>query len=225
MVSPERSAENRWPFISTTVRQQPLTAMLLEMARAGATPGAWIVTRPPSLCSVSDSIVPKCSMIPVNMIGLCAAISCFAAPFCADFRRVGKPESQRRKLFRETQKVGIASYAMAMNARIRSFLLTMDRLIAGVPLALGSEDGVLLSFLFHSLYQGTDEPRSRDGPAAGNYRRDVPAFRRSLSAAWVYIRVASRPGARVAAGRQVCAGDFRRRLLQQRSRAAGAERI
>ncbi len=49
---------------------------------------------------------------------------------------------------------------MAMNARIRSFLLTMDRLIAGVPLARGSEDGVLLSFLFHSLYRGADEPRS-----------------------------------------------------------------
>jgi peptidoglycan/xylan/chitin deacetylase (PgdA/CDA1 family) len=49
---------------------------------------------------------------------------------------------------------------MAMNARIRSFLLMLDRLITRVPFALGSEDGVLLTFLFHSLYQGSDEPRS-----------------------------------------------------------------
>jgi len=49
---------------------------------------------------------------------------------------------------------------MAMYARIRSFLLTLDRLISRVPLALGNEDGVLLSFLFHSLYQRSDEPRS-----------------------------------------------------------------
>ena len=45
---------------------------------------------------------------------------------------------------------------MAMNARIRSFLLTLDRLIAGVPLALGSEDGVLLSFFFFIFYKGAD---------------------------------------------------------------------
>jgi peptidoglycan/xylan/chitin deacetylase (PgdA/CDA1 family) len=49
---------------------------------------------------------------------------------------------------------------MTMNARIRSFLLTLDRLIAGVPFALRGENGVLLSFLFHSLYQGSDEPRA-----------------------------------------------------------------
>jgi peptidoglycan/xylan/chitin deacetylase (PgdA/CDA1 family) len=49
---------------------------------------------------------------------------------------------------------------MAMSTRIRSFLLILDQLIAAVPLALGSEDGVLLSFLFHSLYKDVDEPRS-----------------------------------------------------------------
>jgi peptidoglycan/xylan/chitin deacetylase (PgdA/CDA1 family) len=49
---------------------------------------------------------------------------------------------------------------MAMSTRIRSFLLMLDQLIAAVPLALGSENGVLLSFLFHSLYKDADEPRS-----------------------------------------------------------------
>jgi peptidoglycan/xylan/chitin deacetylase (PgdA/CDA1 family) len=68
---------------------------------------------------------------------------------------------------------------MAMNARIRSFLLTMDRLIARVPLALGSEDGVLLSFLFHSLYQGADEPRS--GVVDPQQEITVEMFRRFLN--------------------------------------------
>jgi peptidoglycan/xylan/chitin deacetylase (PgdA/CDA1 family) len=67
---------------------------------------------------------------------------------------------------------------MAMNARIRSILLTMDRLIAGVPLALGSEDGVLLSFLFHSLYQGADEPRS--GVIDPQQEITIEMFRRFL---------------------------------------------
>jgi peptidoglycan/xylan/chitin deacetylase (PgdA/CDA1 family) len=49
---------------------------------------------------------------------------------------------------------------MSMYARLRSLLLTLDRLIARTPLVVGNEDGVLLSFLFHSLYQGSDEARS-----------------------------------------------------------------
>jgi len=47
-----------------------------------------------------------------------------------------------------------------MYSRIQSLLITIDRLIAQMPLLLGHEQGVLLSFLFHSLYQGSDEPRS-----------------------------------------------------------------
>ncbi len=47
-VSPERSAEKRSFSSETTVRQQPLTAMLLEMASEPASVGAWIVTRPPA---------------------------------------------------------------------------------------------------------------------------------------------------------------------------------
>ena len=34
------------------VRQQPLTAMLLEMARVAARVGAWMVTRPPASITV-----------------------------------------------------------------------------------------------------------------------------------------------------------------------------
>src|SRR5579872_1006036 len=67
-VSPERSAEKRAFSRATTVRQQPLTAMLLETARELASVGAWMVTRPPAPVSVSDSIVPKCSMMTVNML-------------------------------------------------------------------------------------------------------------------------------------------------------------
>jgi peptidoglycan/xylan/chitin deacetylase (PgdA/CDA1 family) len=49
---------------------------------------------------------------------------------------------------------------MGMYSRVRSLLITLDRFIAQFPLALGNEDGVLLSFLFHSLYLVCDEPRS-----------------------------------------------------------------
>jgi peptidoglycan/xylan/chitin deacetylase (PgdA/CDA1 family) len=66
-----------------------------------------------------------------------------------------------------------------MSARIRSFLLTLDRLIAGVPLALGREDGVLLSFLFHSLYQAADEPRS--GVVDPQQEITVEMFRRFVN--------------------------------------------
>src|SRR5262249_33801956 len=53
----------------------------------------------------------------------------------------------------------LASYEMTMYQRIRSLLITIDRLIAQTSLALAHEEGVLLSFLFHSLYKGENEPR------------------------------------------------------------------
>ena len=42
-----------------------------------------------------------------------------------------------------------------MGARVKAMLLTMDRLVARCSLAMRSEQGVLLSFLFHGLF---DEP-------------------------------------------------------------------
>src|SRR6266704_2059097 len=67
-VSPERSAAKRMLSLETTVRQQPFTAMLLETASDAATSGARIVKRPPSAGNSSDSILPICSMIPVNIV-------------------------------------------------------------------------------------------------------------------------------------------------------------
>jgi peptidoglycan/xylan/chitin deacetylase (PgdA/CDA1 family) len=67
---------------------------------------------------------------------------------------------------------------MAMYARIRSLLLALDRLIAQTLLALGNEDGMLLSFLFHSLYKGSDEPRS--GVVDPQQEITVEMFRRFI---------------------------------------------
>src|SRR2546427_6182654 len=67
-VSPERSAAKRMLSLETTVRQQPFTAMLLETASDAATSGARIVKRPPSAGKSGDSILPICSMIPVNIV-------------------------------------------------------------------------------------------------------------------------------------------------------------
>src|SRR5260370_11684769 len=66
-VSPERSALKVSSLSAATVRQQPLTAMLLETARNGTTPAARTVRRPPSAPLSSDFTKPRCSMIPVNM--------------------------------------------------------------------------------------------------------------------------------------------------------------
>src|SRR5712691_7469369 len=66
-VSPERSALKVSSLSAATVRQQPLTAMLLETARNGATPAARTVRRPPSTPLSSDFTKPRCSMIPVNI--------------------------------------------------------------------------------------------------------------------------------------------------------------
>jgi hypothetical protein len=67
MVSVERSAENRVPSNSTTVKQHPSTAMLFAIARWGATVGASMVRRPPAGLSANESMVPRCSIIPVNI--------------------------------------------------------------------------------------------------------------------------------------------------------------
>src|SRR2546425_12975619 len=67
-VSPERSAAKRMLSLETTVRQQPFTAMLFDTASDAATSGARIVKRPPSADNSSDSILPICSMIPVNIV-------------------------------------------------------------------------------------------------------------------------------------------------------------
>ena len=54
--------------MATIVRQQPLTAMLLEIASADTRLGASMVIRPPLDLRSSASIVPICSMIPVNKV-------------------------------------------------------------------------------------------------------------------------------------------------------------
>jgi peptidoglycan/xylan/chitin deacetylase (PgdA/CDA1 family) len=54
----------------------------------------------------------------------------------------------------------MASYAATMYERVRSLLMAVDRLIAPTSLVFGREDGVLLSFLFHSLFLDRKEARS-----------------------------------------------------------------
>jgi peptidoglycan/xylan/chitin deacetylase (PgdA/CDA1 family) len=54
----------------------------------------------------------------------------------------------------------MASYGTTMYSRIRSLLLAIDRLIAQTPLAFGREDGVLLSFLLHSIFLNLQEARA-----------------------------------------------------------------
>jgi peptidoglycan/xylan/chitin deacetylase (PgdA/CDA1 family) len=44
-----------------------------------------------------------------------------------------------------------------MYARARAMLLTLDRLIARSSFAMGNEEGVLLTFLFHGLFADTEE--------------------------------------------------------------------
>ncbi len=66
----------------------------------------------------------------------------------------------RRENLRETRKLALASYAMAMYERARAMLLALDRLIARSSLAMGNEEGVLLTFLFHSLFADVTEARS-----------------------------------------------------------------
>ena len=50
---------------------------------------------------------------------------------------------------------------MAMYSHARGILQTLDRLIARAPVAMGKEEGVLLTFLFHGLFADPNEVRSR----------------------------------------------------------------
>src|SRR5579859_626622 len=84
-VSDDRSAEKKPSPLSTTVRQHPLTATLAPIfnldcnsdGRSGASSFAFAdfverakltFKRPPFLLRLSSSILPRCSMIPVNIV-------------------------------------------------------------------------------------------------------------------------------------------------------------
>src|SRR5467141_2143848 len=74
-VSPERSAANLSPEISTVVRQQPFTAMLPDFARPAASGPAFTRMlapmqsgRAPGSLRSNDSIVPTYSTSPVNIV-------------------------------------------------------------------------------------------------------------------------------------------------------------
>jgi peptidoglycan/xylan/chitin deacetylase (PgdA/CDA1 family) len=101
---------------------------------------------------------------------------CAAAPFCAELHRVGKPYSGCENS-RETLNRPLASYALTMYARARAMLFTLDRLVARSSLAMGNEEGVLLTFLFHSLFSDTKEAQSG---LADPRRITVEMFRRFL---------------------------------------------
>lgn len=64
-----------------------------------------------------------------------------------------------------------------MYARARAMLLTLDRLIARSSFAMGNEEGVLLTFLFHGLFSDTKETHSE---LADPQRITVEMFRRFL---------------------------------------------
>jgi peptidoglycan/xylan/chitin deacetylase (PgdA/CDA1 family) len=70
-----------------------------------------------------------------------------------------RPPGTMRKP-RETLERALASYAVSMYSRTRSVLLTLDRLIARSSLAMGKEEGVLLTFLFHRLFADPEEAHS-----------------------------------------------------------------
>src|SRR5271155_71876 len=69
-VSPDKSAAKKSSPSSTTVRQQPFTAMLsLIFSGVGAHGGPKFArSRPPSFVASSASILPTRSMIPVNIV-------------------------------------------------------------------------------------------------------------------------------------------------------------
>ena len=49
------------------VRQQPLTAMLADRASLSASVEAWTVSLPTAFEMSRRAMVPRCSMMPVNM--------------------------------------------------------------------------------------------------------------------------------------------------------------
>src|SRR5579862_6572237 len=75
-VSGERSAEKcSWSWW-TMVRQQPFTAMLAETARLLAREGACTVSLPPAGPVSRREMVPRCSMMPVNMAQEKYSVTC-----------------------------------------------------------------------------------------------------------------------------------------------------
>src|SRR5712692_428389 len=67
-VSPERSALKVSSLSAATVRQQPLTAMLLETARNDAIPATRTGRRAPSGPNSSEFTKLRFSIIPVNIV-------------------------------------------------------------------------------------------------------------------------------------------------------------
>jgi peptidoglycan/xylan/chitin deacetylase (PgdA/CDA1 family) len=68
-----------------------------------------------------------------------------------------------------------------MYARGRAMLLALDRLIARSSLAMGNEDGVLLTFLFHGLYDDSPThsgPTDPQGITVEMFRRFLDHFQR-----------------------------------------------
>lgn len=72
---------------------------------------------------------------------------------------------------------------MAMYERTRAMLLTLDRLIARSSLAMGNEDGVLLTFLFHGLFEDAREAHSgltdSQGITVEMFRRFLDHFQKN----------------------------------------------
>jgi peptidoglycan/xylan/chitin deacetylase (PgdA/CDA1 family) len=68
---------------------------------------------------------------------------------------------------------------MTMQVRIKSTLLALDRLIAQCSLAMRNEQGVLLSFLFHGLFEDPEE--SRSGTVDPQQGITVEMFRRFIA--------------------------------------------
>jgi peptidoglycan/xylan/chitin deacetylase (PgdA/CDA1 family) len=66
---------------------------------------------------------------------------------------------------------------MAMYSHPRGILQTLDRLIARSPFAMGKEQGVLLTFLFHGLFA---DPREADAGLSNHQGMTVEMFRRFL---------------------------------------------
>ena len=77
-----------------------------------------------------------------------------------------------------------------MYARIRAMLLTLDRLIARSSLAIGGADGVLLTFLFHGLFEDSRDAHSGvTGSTAGITVEMFRRFSGSLSDSTAYTFV------------------------------------
>jgi peptidoglycan/xylan/chitin deacetylase (PgdA/CDA1 family) len=72
------------------------------------------------------------------------------------FQHPQKIETQNPKLY-----VTILTDGMPIRPRIVQFILKADQILAACSLPVISEDGVLLVFLFHSLFSGREELQSQ----------------------------------------------------------------